>query len=366
MLLLKSVEYCFLVTAFMTAFLAAFSAAFTKLKRRRGDLPYTALTIAALLLVLIAVAFFGFGNLFAPPAGSSPSPSPLSLIATASPSARPSQAAASPSSVAPVSSLYPSLAPSPSPIEGGWPSPPAGECASDGCLSEKPFYCASGKKISNCPKCGCPSGTVCGKGSPAAACECIPSALSLENCSLTGLGGNVTAVSPSPKPSASPTPPPCNASHYAGVYGLNASNSSNNSVSVLRASDSAFLANLSAAYSLVFNENVSWTHPEAYLWTFKGEGGGALNELFVYKGYYRGWQPSDVVTRVVGATSKCFKEAAVFNPPASSPPWVYEFKVNCWNWAFLVEAKIKDFQPGSFTSNRGSALASRFVDVCPP
>ncbi|MEM0475435.1 MAG: hypothetical protein QW343_01445 [Candidatus Norongarragalinales archaeon] len=324
--------------------------------KSRGDIPYTALTIFAIIAVLSATAYITFNTLTQPSAKVVPPlletsviPSPSSAGAAganASPTASPSPA----QSLSPASSLAPSLAP--------WPSVAVAACSGeDVCLSEKPFYCKEGRKTSNCAKCGCPSGTICGKGGVGYPCECIPASLSIENCTLTGFGGNLTPVKASPSPSPSPTPPPCNASHYATRYGSNA---------LTPPPDEAFLANLSAAYAAVFGKNVSWIHPDAYLWVWRDDSSGAQTELFVYKGFYRNWIEGYAESKITANQSKCVKTQALFNPTVSSPPWTYYFQQNCWNWAFLVHFKIKDFALGSASVNRGHWLATRVADACPP
>jgi hypothetical protein len=123
---------------------------------------------------------------------------------------------------------------------------------------------------------------------------------------------------------------------------------------------------LSAAYALVFNKTPSWARPNNYTWVLRDDSSGANSEIFVYKGYYAGWLQTDVVKRVLANASKCYKDAAVFAPAVYSTPWTFNFKMNCWNWRFLIDAKISDFARGSSSNNRGASLASRFADVCPP
>ncbi len=184
-------------------------------------------------------------------------------------------------------------------------------------------------------------------------CECLNETLVIANCTEYGPGGNWTTIIPSPSPSPSPTPPPCTASNYTAIYG-NAT-----------PSDYYFRSNVSYAYNYVFGHNLTWTHPDYYLW-IGSDVNNEQNVVSVSEGYYHGWTERDVVLQILANQSKCYKPTVIFYPPATVPPWDYEFKQNCWNWTFMVQANIKDIMPGSSSVNRGSAFAARVADICPP
>jgi hypothetical protein len=173
---------------------------------------------------------------------------------------------------------------------------------------------------------------------------------------MLGPGGNVTVISPSPTPSVAPSPVPCNASHYASRYGANAT----------PPSDDAFLANLSAAYSLVFGKNISWTW-SAPFWVWSDASNAAQTEIYVSKGREDRWLPGDALASVTANQLHCTKTTALTASSGSTAPFQVDFKQNCWNWTFLIDAKTTDFaEAGAFNLSRGYLLATRFADVCPP
>ncbi len=330
---------------------------------RRGEVPYTALTILAIITLISAALFFVFGVPTIEEARrnqniSLASPTPyswLSIAGSLTPSAWPSSSAgASVAPSAPAASLEPEASLEP------WPSTPAAPCAETGCLPEKPFYCSNGTKISNCAKCGCPAyppDLVCGMGSVMTPCECIDVSLMVENCSyLMGPGGNMSEIFSSPTPSPSPTPPPCVYSNYSAIYGANAS-------AVPYHTD--FMANVSSAYNRVFGNTLTWTHPAYYLWV-GSDVNNPQNIISIYKGYYHGWSNSyDVVFNVLANQSLCFKPT-VIHYDVTGPPWEYQFKQSCWDWAYLIDAQIHDNVDGTPSKNRGSLFAENAADICPP
>jgi hypothetical protein len=250
----------------------------------------------------------------------------------------------------------PSLSPEVSPTAAGATKVP--ECSEEGeCLSVKPKYCENGFIVNNCGKCGCPEGTQCCRTTTEYGYYCAVSSLCIENWTGMGTGGKLEVVTPTPTPSPSPGP-----SHCETAFELNRTTPAL----------SQMLSLVGGVYKSVFNKTVSWTQADADTFVYVDSGLGYQTELWFYDGRYHGWQPLDVLkeitndSRPVKESLKCWRELAVNseNSPRQDPHY-YWFKMPCFNWTYVVDARITErVESGAWAWNYSKRFAQNLTNVC--
>lgn len=276
----------------------------------------------------------------------------------------------------PSSSPTPTIVPTPT----GTPMPiSTGQCSPSGqCLSPKPLYCADGKTVESCIECGCPSNSRCARSSNIEGFTCLPNEIEGENysgrawvnatpepkctednvsctpglaikCCTTGFGctWNATKLQymclPTPTPSASPAPVP-------QAYTVD-----------------EMLSNLSVAYNATFNSTLSsWGVVQPGVsYAYRGSTGIFDVELYLTKGIYRGFQPSDRLATVEAYSKHWLQTIAFIESEPWNSPYLYVFRMGCFNWTYQVEAKIVEHLAGA-PYYVGRNFTVRAADTCPP
>jgi hypothetical protein len=173
-----------------------------------------------------------------------------------------------------------------------------------------------------------------------------------------GTGGKLEVVTPTPTPSPSPGP-----SHCETAFELNR----------MTPALSQMLSLVGGVYKSVFNKTVSWTQADADTFVYVDSGLGYHTELWFYDGRYHGWQPLDVLkeitndSRPVSESLKCWRELAVNseNSPRQDPHY-YWFKMPCFNWTYVVDARITErvYSEVGWAQNYSKRFAQNLTNFC--
>ncbi len=263
-----------------------------------------------------------------------------------------------PASTSRTATPTPSLAPSPTPAASVNVTL-LQKCVDEGqCVpGTRELYCENGVVVKNCGKCGCPEGTQCCRTSVKYGYYCAAPSLCIENWTGVGPGGTLEVVTPTPTPSPSPGARPCKT-----AVELNATTPNT----------STMLSIIGVEYKKIFNKTVSWTQADANTFVFVDSSGDYNAETWFYVGRYAGWQPLDVLkeitndSRPIAESLKCWREIAVNNENSpQQDPHYYWFKMPCFNWTYLIDARITErVDSGKWAQNYSKRFAQNLTNVC--
>ena len=127
------------------------------------------------------------------------------------------------------------------------------------------------------------------------------------------------------------------------------------------------LSVIASAYKKVFNKTISWTQADAQTFVFTDIGGNYQTDLWFYQSRYRGWQQLDVLKEITNASMKCWREIAVDNENSpQQDTHYYWFRMPCFNWTYLIDARITErVDGGKWAQNYSKRFAQNLMPACP-
>jgi len=123
---------------------------------------------------------------------------------------------------------------------------------------------------------------------------------------------------------------------------------------------------VASAYKTIFNKTISWTQADAQTFVLIDSSGNHQTELWFYAQRYHGWQPLDVLKEITNTTTKCWRKIAVNNENSpQQDPHYYWFKIPCFNWTYLIDARITErVDSGKWAENYSKRFAQNLMAYC--
>ena len=217
------------------------------------------------------------------------------------------------------------------------------------CVGEPPDYCADGRVITLCAKCGCPSGKTCGRQLIGGGFKCFTEGEKgpgFEQAPpFLQKSGEPVSQLPTPTPNSTPTSLPQCAASSQGVPGIG-----------------EFASQISQAYKQTFNNDLSFTLSDGKR-VFYYVGAGLENQVTLSQvgKYYVAYD--EVEAEIIASSKSCVIKTPLFQSSTVDKPFKYNFRMYCHS--YVVDAKISEKPlPGESPLQLGRKFAEKLADYC--
>ena len=219
------------------------------------------------------------------------------------------------------------------------------------CTGDAPNYCADGRVISLCEKCGCPGDKTCGSQFQGGGYNCVaenekgPGFQQAPAFLLKSKEPTDGRPSPNPTPAPSQVPSECQA------------NQTNPGLE-------SFALKVAVAYNQTFGSDLKFTQATAQSKSFYYLSGLLETQAMLSQGgkYYVAYGETEELIPVL---SGCAKKIALYQSSTADKPFKYNFRMHCFNDTLFVDARVSE---KALADNKpeylGRKFAEKLAEVC--